>query len=920
MLRSPIAVALLVMCAGVFGQSAPQHYVISTIAGGAPPQTPAPGTQLQIDPISVAADSAGDAFFVSRDCLYKLDLNGVVKRIAGTSTSGFSGDGGPATSAQLNSPAGISVDSAGNIFIADSGNQRIRKVSAAGIITTVAGVGLAGGNPFPGMGGPNGNGDGGPAVDAEVSFPQDVAVDSAGNLYIAEESTDRVRKVSPAGIITTVAGGALGAAASPGGFGSPAGYSGDGGPATAAQLNTPFGVAVDGAGNIFIADYNNERVRKVSPDGTITTVAGNGSTGFNGFSGAATSLSLDAPSAVATDSAGNLYIADFGNALVRKVTPDGMMPTVAKDATSFGVSGVSVDGAGNLFIAFHPQLDKVSPSGIVTTAAGNGQCCYAGDGGNAAAAQLSGSAGVAIDTKGNLYIADVDNGRIRAVSPSGMITTLLAGANESNVALDPGGNVYYNTPLQIWKVTPAGPIVIAGTLEYGYGGDGGLATAAQFNTIGSLEFDHNGNLYVADSGNNRIRKISGGIVTTVAGTGVAGYSGDGGPATSAQLSFPYGVAVDGNGDIYIADTLNHRIRKVSPDGTISTIAGTDAPSGVESGGPATSAHVLPGSIVVDTAGNLYFSDGGTAQIREISTTGIITTIAGNGSAGDSGDGGPALGARLAADGIAIDATGNVYVADPLDNAVRRLTPVSGADIVISSVIDAASEGALPVSPGKIIVIYGVGLGPDQLAEAQPSGGVIGTQLAGTTVQVNGIPAPILYTSATQVGAIVPYAVANVPTLTAYVAVSYGSLVSLPFPAFLSETAPSIFSLNQTGAGQAAAVNVDGTYALNDAAHPIRAGNYVELFLTGEGQTSPAGVDGKLATFPLPQPLLPVSVTVGGMPATFNYAGGVSGIVAGLMQLNVLIPPDVQPGGYVPVIVKVGDGMTGEGVSIAVSAN
>jgi uncharacterized protein (TIGR03437 family) len=313
-------------------------------------------------------------------------------------------------------------------------------------------------------------------------------------------------------------------------------------------------------------------------------------------------------------------------------------------------------------------------------------------------------------------------------------------------------------------------------------------------------------------------------------------------------------------------------------------------------------------------GNLFIADYN--RIRRVSTSGIITTVAGNGSYGYYGDGGPATSAGIGqASGIAVDSAGNIYFADADNNAVRVLRPTIHS-VIIGTVVDAASQSATPVSPGKIVVIYGAGLGPAQPVENQASNGQFGTQAGGTTVSFNGIAAPILYVSATQVAAIVPYAVSG---MSAKVTVAYQGETSAAFTVPVAPAAPSIFTLTETGAGQAAAINADGT--VNTANNPVRIGGFISLYATGEGQTSPAGVDGKLGGSTPAQPVLPVSATVGGIPATIQYKGGASGQVAGLMQVNVQIPSGVQPGGYVPVVLQVGDVSTTPGaVWIAVSGN
>jgi hypothetical protein len=641
-----------------------------------------------------------------------LDPLGTITTVAG----GAFGDGGQADNAMVRSPDGVAVDTAGNVYIADSSDSRIRKVDAiTGLITTIAGTGTYGYG-----------GDGGPATSAQLAYPSGVAVDTAFNIYIADQGNSRIRKVNAiTGDITTIAGTTIAGTGTDG-------YNGDSIPATSAQLNNPRGVAVDTAGNIYIADRDNARVRKVDAiTGVITTIAGTGTSGYNGDNITATTARLRNPNGVAVDTAGNIYIVDSGNYRIRKVTgSSGVITTIAGDGDYGGggddgqatsaqlriASGVAVDTAGNIYIADldDDRIRKVDAiTGVITTIAGTDTNGYAGDGGPATNAQLNYPNGVAVGATGNVYIADTGNSRIRKVTGSpGVITTFAGGGigdggpatnaplnDPSGVAVDTAGNIYiadYGNS-RIRKITVSSGVIttIAGTGTDGYAGDGGPATSAQLNRPSGVAVDTAGNIYIADYGNSRIRKVDAitGVITTIAGTGTSGYAGDGGPATSAQLNDPRGVAVDTAGKIYIADTSNNRIRKVTGSpGVITTIAGTGTSGYAGDGGPATTARLnYPSGVAVDTAFNIYIADSDNYRIRKVTvSSGVITTIAGTGTDGFAGDGGPATSAQLNDPrGVAVDTAGNIYIADFFNNRIRTVT---GSPGVITTIAGDGTSG------------------------------------------------------------------------------------------------------------------------------------------------------------------------------------------------------------------------------------
>jgi uncharacterized protein (TIGR03437 family) len=883
-----------------------QQYVISTIAGGAPPPTPAVARSASIgDPTRLATDAAGNVYFGSLHSVFKVDAGGTLTRVAGNGRTGNSGDGGPAAAAQLSFPMGLAVDTAGNLFVADRDASVVRKIAANGIITTVAGSGT------PGF-----TGDGGAAISAQINGPYGVAVGAGGSLYIADTGNNVVRKVSPDGAIRTVVG-----------TGTP-GYLGDGGPALNAWLNGPESVAVDAEGNLYIADTFNGRIRRVGTDGVIATVAGVGSTGiYSGDGGPARSAALSLPTDVALDGAGTLYLADFGNTRVRMVS-GGIITTVAGqtngapltegqaavNARLEGPTGLTVDSGGSFYFVeagigsgtglavSDYRVWKVSTAGIIGTLAGNGIPNYSGEGVAPTAAQLSGPAGVAVSRFGVIYISDTQNQRVRATSTVGGYTLITVAGNGTpgfngeiilprdaqlnrpfGVAADDAGNWYVADTAnnRVRKVQPGGNLfTIAGNGNASYYGDGGQGTKASVNQPEGVAADALGNIYIADTLDNAIRKVTpDGLITTLAGTGTPGFSGDGGPANVARLTQPRGVAVDSAGNVYVADSGNNQVRKIDTLGTITTL---------DTGGSLSD----PRGVAVDRAGNLYIADTGNRVVRRVSPGALMTTIAGNGTCCYSGDGGLALDAQLNQPwGVAVDANGNVYVADPANNAVRMLAPVS-AGIAVTAVTNAASNLASAVAPGEMVVLYGAGLG-----------GV-------RTVLFDGVAGPLLYATPGQVGAVAPYSVGGG---TVRLFVESAAAASAPVAVAVAATAPGIFTADGSGRGQASAINQDGT--INGPSAPAAAGSVLSLYATGEGQTLPAGVDGKLAAPPLPQPLAPVTVTIGGVSAAVRYAGGAADQIAGLMQVNVVVPGGLS--GAVPVVLTVGGVASQGGVTVTV---
>ena len=612
---------------------------------------------------------------------YQWQINGadhptnIITTLAGNGPSsgitgggGYTGDGLAAPNASLNYPCGVALDASGNLYIADSYNFRIRKVDLNGIITTVAGS--AAGY----------SGDGGLATGADLRYPSGVAVDAAGNIYIADRGNNRIRRVDTNGIITTIAGNGS------------ATYAGDGGLATNASLNTPYGVAVDASGNLYIADYGNQRIREVTPAGIIATVAGTNIAGYSGDGGAATSADLHNPAGVDVDATGNLYIADYSNNRIRKVDIYGVITTVAgggsggdgdaaTNASLSGPAGVALDAAGNLYVADtgHHKIREVDTNGNITTVAGNGSGNYAGDGGAPTNASLHGPRGVVSDTVGNLYIADALNNRIRKAVPPGSPTLSLPDVSAGNAAnytvviSSPSGSVTSAvatltveappvitiqpaSQIAVAGNSPVFSVVVVGSGPFGYLWDIGGTNLVQSSPNSTLTLP---GVSANDAGNYTVVATNayGGVTSQVATLTVAFppsvVTQPSGLAVLAGSHASLSVTVGGTGRFSYQWQFNGANL---PNNLITTAVG-----GGNKGdrGAATNARLIPAGVVLDVSGDLYVSDTYYESIRKVDTNGIISTIAGNGSADFSGDGGAATNATLNyPDGMAFDAAGN----------------------------------------------------------------------------------------------------------------------------------------------------------------------------------------------------------------------------------------------------------------------
>ncbi len=663
------------------------NYLINTFAGSDPSGDGGPAVSAILRaPHGLALDSSGNLFVAdaSRHVVCRVSPDGAITMVAGSGEADYGGDGGPAAGALLNEPAGVAMDKTGNLYILERSGNRVRRVSADGIISTVVGTGAAGNS-----------GDGGPAIAAQLRLPQAIAVGAGDELFIADTGNYRIRKVDAGGTITTIAG--TGAS----------GFGGDGGPADGAAIGAVSSLAVDDNGNLYFADQSNNRVRRVDTQGVVSTVAGNGQVGAALDGGLATDGPLTAPASVALDKSGNLYVGSLDR--LRRVSPSGTIGTLAGGGAigNRGDGGPALEAdiatpmsivighSGDIYFSsggFVRMIDNAAQT--ISTFAGADH--FAGDGSTATSAVLDSPDGVLAAPDGSVYIADSANHRVRRVTLDGLISTVAGnGADDSygdggpaadaalrfpaGLAMDKSGNLFVsdtNSHLVRRIAMNRTITTVAGTGSAGFSGDDGPAQKAQLSSPKGLALDAAGNLYVADTGSNRIRRIStDGAITTVAGNGEQAFNGEERLAKASAFSAS-SIAVDSTGNLYLGDSVNHRIRKISPAGVMTTVAGTGLAGFSGDGGPAVDANLnAPQGIAVDAEGNLYVADGDSARIRKISPSGGIVTIAGTGTEGFSGDGGSATSARLTTRAqLWVDAAGNVYVADKTNNRIRILSP------------------------------------------------------------------------------------------------------------------------------------------------------------------------------------------------------------------------------------------------------
>ena len=641
-----------------------------------------------------------------------------ISLLAGNMDGWGSADGAGAA-ARLNYPAGMATDSAGNIYVADSNNHIVRKITPGGVMSTLAG-----------LAGYSGSVDGA-GSDARFYYPFGVAADSAGNVYVADSFNNKIRKITPSGVVSTFAG--SGAASNVNATG------------ILASFIVPYGVATDGAGNVYVADSGNNLIRVITPAGEVTTLAGSGAASNVNSTG--TLASFNSPSGIATDSAGNVYVADTTNHLIRSISTTGSSVGVvttlagtANVASYVNASGtlasfnrpfaIATDNAGNVYVAdtFNNAIRKISSatsgaaSAVVTTLAGSGAVSYVDATGNLAG--FNNPLGVAVDSAGNVFVGDYYNHVVRKIVASGAVSTL-AGKVESlgsvdgsaaaakfyaaqGVAADSAGNVYVADANNhtIRKITAAGLVSTFAGASSVYGNSDGQGTSASFGLPYGVTIDTNNNLYVADAGYGTIRKIpTTGNFVGVVSTFATGFSG------------PSSAAVDGVGNIYVADTSNNRIMKIQPNGTQSIFAGGGVGVNTDDKGTAASFNT-PRAVATDSVGNVYVADTGNHTIRKITPDGNVSTLAGAvGIIGNTDGGGVAR--FYSPQGIVVAPSGNVYVADTNNHTIRKISP----DGVVSTVVGIKGKGGFVEGglPGTIVYPTGIALSGTSLYIATRNG-------------------------------------------------------------------------------------------------------------------------------------------------------------------------------------------------------
>ena len=885
---------------------------------------------------------------VCRSALLPLLLAAVVRAqcpnsIVAGPPSTSAGDGQQATSSWLLQPKGLSLDASGNLYIADSGNNRIREVSTDGVMHTVAGP-------------------------DSLNDPEAVLAAPDGSVYIGDTGNNRIRRITPAGVLTTVAG-----------TGHP-GFSGDNGAATGAELNGPTGMAFDAKGRFYFADTYNGRIRRIDANGAIATVAGShvpppaGSACCVdiGDGGPATEALLFQPRAIAIAADGSIYILDVYAAApaIRRVAPDGTISTLYGGIAATDLAllpdgslliaardllRLSADGSTVSYYARAKSATNaaIGPSGVYFSSSENvvyraasaasepaifaGQH-YFGDAPDSAPAlgpTFGFVAGLTAGPDGSIWVADSGDAKIRRILPGGTERVIASGLEFTGVALDPSGNLYAATSASIWRFAPDGTSRLFAGGGYApippVGAPPIPATSVDLSYTGGVVADPSGNVFVATLQpgyglQTVIARItpSGQLTTIWDSTSLA--DGTGGSLPNGYQS----LGIDAQGYLVSAVSSN-QVFRIKPDGSgiAETLTAPDSVTAIATG-PSGEIYYLTGGGRIKA-----LRSGATLYNRDVSAStsplgdprayaAVITTTI---LISPTGLGYPAS--------LATDAMGNLYFSDVNGYVIRRfpagpcftaaaphlsadyatqpspITPLPENWSTSTATSTTTSSGNSWFAPGELISLYGSGLGPKNAASAQAAGdGRIATQLAGTRVLFEGVAAPVLYASDGRVNTVIPFTMYGYPWVR--VQVEYDGALSDVAPLTMSESAPFVFTAPDPGTGSPVAIVINQDGSTNSPSKPAAAGSIITIYGSGFGRTTPEGVDGRLAAAPLPKPVLPVSATLDGMPATVLYAGDASGLVEGTVQLNIQLPKTFYYGG---LNVAVGDNVMGFNINM-----